>query len=59
MKTIKLSKKEIRALREQLSVNACSSGCAFEEMQMSKKDCDECEFPELIRSIEEKIADRI
>ena len=55
MKTIKLTKKEIRALLEQLDANACSSGCAFSEMQRSKKDCDECEFPRLISSIREKI----
>lgn len=56
MKTIKLTAKEIRALKEQLWANACSSGCAFSEMQRSRKDCDECDFPKLIRSIEEKIS---
>lgn len=55
MQTIKLTNKEIRALTEQLYANACSSGCAFEEMEDSKKDCDECEFPKLLRSIEDKI----
>lgn len=55
MKTITLTAKEIRALKEQLTANACSSCCAFPEMQKSRKDCDECEFPVLIASIEEKI----
>ena len=55
MKTIKLSAKEIRALNEQLYANACSSCCAFKEMQNSRKDCDECEFPALIESIRNKI----
>ena len=55
MKTIKITKKEIRAINEQFSANACRSCCAFEEMQTSKKDCDECEFPKLIASILEKI----
>lgn len=56
MKTIKLTAKEIRALKEQLDANACSSGCAFEEMQRSRKNCDECEFPQLIESIIKKIS---
>ena len=55
MKTIKLTKKEIRALLEQLDANACSSGCAFSEMQRSKKDYDECEFPRLISSSQARI----
>ena len=57
MKTIKLTAKEIRALEQQLHANPCSSGCAFPEMQNSRKDCDECEFPKLISSIREKIED--
>lgn len=56
MKIIKLTKKEIRALNEQLTANACSSGCAFKEMQRSRKDCDECDFPKLINSIENKLS---
>lgn len=55
MKTIKLTSKEIRALKEQLNANACSSGCAFEEMQNSKKSCDECDFRASILSIIEKL----
>lgn len=51
MKTIKLTNKEVRALKYQIEANACRSCCAFEEMQNSKKDCDECEFPNLIYGI--------
>ena len=57
MKTIQLTEKEERALTELLmhSREACSSGCVFPEMQTSKKDCDKCDYPKLIASIEDKL----
>lgn len=55
MKIIKLTKEEIKALNKQLYANACRSGCAFEEMQTSKKSCKECDFTKHISSIFEKI----
>lgn len=55
MKTITLTAKEIRALEAQLFINPCSSGCVYEEMQNSKKDCDKCPFTKAIESICEKL----
>lgn len=57
MTTLELSDKEVRALKELLvySKEACSSGCAFSEMQKSKKDCDKCDYPKAIANIEEKL----
>ena len=55
MKNIKFSKEEIRALKVMLDTNTCRSGCAFSEMQNSKKDCDDCELTKLKISISKKI----
>lgn len=55
MKTLQLTSKELRALKEILFANPCNSGCAYEEMQNSKKDCDNCEFTKSIHSILDKI----
>jgi Holliday junction resolvase RusA-like endonuclease len=57
MKTIQLSKNEERALKALLmrSRVACSSGCAFPEMQKSKKDCDKCNYPKAIEDVMEKL----
>ncbi len=53
---ISLNENEERALSEILwSVSACSSGCCYEEMEKSKKDCDECPFTEAIWSLREKV----
>lgn len=58
MKNIKLTSKELIALREVLfNHNACNSGCVYEEMEHSKKGCDECEFVSSIESILNKISD--
>jgi DNA-binding response OmpR family regulator len=48
---------ELRALEVLLSnsINCCSSGCAFEEMQDNKIDCNECIFTKTINSLEDKI----
>lgn len=46
---------EVRAIRKLLGLNACSAGCAFEEIQDTDIQCDECEFPQLLNSIKEKI----
>lgn len=57
MKTIQLSEKEVRALTALLMDwrAACSSGCAFPEMQKSKKGCERCDYPKAITAIEEKL----
>lgn len=55
MKEIKLSKNEIRALKELLETNACESGCVYNEMVKSRKDCDECNFTKAVQSIMNKI----
>jgi len=55
MKTITLTANEIKALKAQLFANPCSSGCVYEEMQNSKKDCNECKFTKDIESFCEKL----
>lgn len=57
MKTITLTKLELRALEELLWTNPCGGGtCAFEEMESKKIDCDKCKLTEAIQSIREKIS---
>lgn len=54
--TLCISKNEERALSEILwSISACSNGCCYEEMEKSKKDCDECLFTEAIWSLRKKV----
>ena len=55
MKTIKLTASEIRTLECFLWSNPCSSGCAYPEMQKSKKSCDECKLTKDLYSILEKL----
>ncbi len=55
MKIIKLTQKEIRAIDTYMSSNPCHSGCAYGEMQNSKKDCDECKLEDAKISILEKL----
>ena len=44
MKTVTFTDEEIKVLESFLWCNPCEAGCAFEEMQKSNKDCDECKF---------------
>lgn len=57
MKTISFTNDEINAIQELVLISnkACSSGCVYEHMQNSNKDCNECEFTRLMRSISDKI----
>lgn len=55
MKTVKLTASEIRTLECFLRDNPCSSGCAYPEMQNSRKDCDECKLTKDKYSIMEKL----
>jgi hypothetical protein len=56
MKTLKLTSKEEKALIELIAnSNTCRNGCVYENMQNSKKDCDECEFTGSIDSISNKL----
>ena len=55
IKTIKLTAKELRALEAILWVNPCESGCAYSEMEKSKRDCINCELPKSISSIMNKL----
>jgi hypothetical protein len=55
MITLKLTKQEERALQALLWCNPCRSGCAWEEMEKSKKDCDECILSKAIQSIQDKL----
>lgn len=52
---IEFTKKEIRALHAVLWANPCNSGCVYEEMDKSKKDCNDCELTKSIISITNKI----
>jgi len=57
MKNITLSELEVRALQSLLVrwKEACSCGCAFPEMQKSKKGCEKCDYPKAIADIEDKL----
>ena len=56
IKTIKLTAKELRALESILwATNPCESGCAYPEMEKSKRDCIDCELPKSISSIMNKL----
>lgn len=55
MKTIKLTQNEIRAIDVYISSNPCRSGCAYDEMQNSKKNCDRCKLESARISILEKL----
>lgn len=57
MKILELTAKEERALKEALRCwkEACSCGCAFPEMQKSKKGCERCDYPKAITDIEAKL----
>lgn len=55
MKTIKLTASEIRTLERFLWVNPCLNGCAYPEMQNSKKSCDECKLTKDKYSMIEKL----
>lgn len=55
MKTIKLTASEIRSLYCFLWSNPCSNGCAYPEMQKSRKSCDECKLIKDKHSITEKL----
>ena len=59
MKTLKITAKEERALRELLnnSFKCCNSGCVYSEMQNSRKNCEECNFTLSINSILDKIGE--
>lgn len=52
---VRFTKEELRALQEILLANPCNSGCVYEEMEKSKKNCNECEFTKSINSIINKI----
>ena len=55
IQTLKLTAKELRALESILWVNPCESGCAYPEMQTSRKGCTQCELPKSISSIISKL----
>lgn len=55
MKTIKLTHNEIRAIDTYMSLNPYCSGCAYDEMQNSKKNCDKCKLGSARISILEKL----
>ena len=55
MKTIELTTDEIRTLKCFLYSNPCVSGCAYPEMQRSKKDCAECKLTKDMYSIIAKL----
>lgn len=55
LKTIKLTASEIRTLKYFLYSNPCSSGCAYPEMQSSKKDCAKCKLRKDMYSIMTKL----
>ena len=55
MKTIKITAKEERLLEELLWCNPCNSGCAYREMNSSRKSCDECELTKSKNSLMKKL----
>ena len=55
MITLTLTKQEQRALESLLWCNPCRSGCAWEEMEKSKKECFDCPLTNAIYSIQDKL----
>ncbi len=55
MKIIKLTQNEIRAIDAYMSSNPCRSGCVYDGMQNSKKNCDRCKLESARMSILEKL----
>lgn len=55
MKRIELTQNELRALEYLLYTKPCSSGCVYEEMQNSSRDCNECAFTQAIDSLIDKL----
>lgn len=56
MKTVKLTSNEIRAIESYLIYgNPCSRGCAYPEMNRSRKDCKDCMLEKARISISEKL----
>lgn len=55
MKTVKLTASEIRSLFYYLESNPCESGCAYPEMNNSRKSCEECKLQKDRNSILEKL----
>lgn len=54
---IELTPHELRALRALLADgNPCRSGCVFEEMSVSKIECDRCPFTDALYALEEKLS---
>lgn len=44
MKILELNQNEIRAIDAYMSSNPCRSGCVYDKMQNSRKDCEECDL---------------
>ena len=55
MKTVKLTASEINSMFYFLHTNPCEAGCAYPEMNNSRKDCDECKLHKDRDSILEKL----
>ena len=55
MKNIKLTASEIRSIFYYLESNPCESGCAYPEMNNSRKNCDECKLTKDKESIMKKL----
>ncbi|MCC0669149.1 hypothetical protein [Clostridioides sp. ZZV14-6153] len=55
MKILELNQNEIRAIDAYMSSNPCRSGCVYDEMQNSRKNCDKCKLKSARISILEKL----
>lgn len=55
MKKITLTASEIRTLEHYLYANPCEAGCAYPEMNNSRKTCEECKLNKDRNSILEKL----
>lgn len=57
--TVILTDTEVRAINVLLSLNACKSGCAFEECEsLTGEDaCDTCKFTKTMDGLAEKFED--
>ena len=57
-KTVELTETDLKVLNIYLWENPCSCGCAYEEIQKKKIDCDDCPFTEDALKLREKLFEK-
>lgn len=52
---LELDKNQLRALSNLVWENPCNSGCCYNEMAKSNKNCNECNFQKAVHELIEKV----